>query len=80
MFICLHAIGRTRQTVRQLSVLYYNMGVGDEMEGAMEEEPNGKDVFVCPVVNQAPRHETVRSRAGASSLILTTSALYGHLS
>jgi len=50
------------------------------MEGAMEEEPNGKDVFVCPVVNQAPRHETVRSRAGASSLILTTSALYGHLS
>jgi hypothetical protein len=75
MFICLHAIGRTRQTVRQLSVLYYNMGVGDEMEGAMEEEPN-----VCPVVNQAPRHETVRSRAGAPSLILTTSALYGHLS
>jgi len=56
------------------------MEVGDEMEGAMEEEPIGMDVFVCPVVNQAPRHETVRSSAGAPSLILTKSALYGHLS
>jgi hypothetical protein len=36
------------------------MEVGDEMEGAMEEEPNGKDVLVCPVVNQAPRHEVVQ--------------------
>jgi hypothetical protein len=56
------------------------MEVGDEMEGSMEEEPNGKDVLVYPVVNQAPRHETVRSSAGAPSLIFTTSALYGHLS
>jgi hypothetical protein len=72
MFICLHAIGRIRQTVRQLSVLYHNMEVGDEMEGAMEEEPNGKDVLVYRVVNRVPRYQTVRSSAGAPSLILTS--------
>jgi len=56
------------------------MEVGDETERAMEEDRNGKDVLVFPVVNQAPRHETIRSSAGAPSLILTTSALRGHLS
>jgi hypothetical protein len=51
--------------VRQLSVLCHNMEVGDEMQGAMEEEPNGMDVLVFIVVTQAPRHETIRSSAGA---------------
>ena len=45
MFICLNAIGRIRQTVRQLSVLCHNMAVGDDTEGAVEEEPNGEDVL-----------------------------------
>lgn len=49
------------------------MDVRDATEGAMEEDSNGKDVLVFPVVNQAPRHETTRSSAGALSLILTTS-------
>jgi hypothetical protein len=56
------------------------MEVRDEMEGAMVEDPNGNDVLVFPVANQAPGHEIIRSNAGAPSLILTTSALYGHLS